>query len=248
MDERDYQQIESYLQKELEGEELARFEARMAADPEFAATVETYLAINSHLQARVDRKEGEENLKRTIGHVSAGHFNETNQKGKVISLKSRVYWAAAASLLLLISFVYILNLQSTPTYEEYAHYEPLTLSSRSENEQLLTQSAEAAFNSGQYTKASQHLEELLASNPDHINIKLYLALSLIEIGEYTRAEVHLKAIEQGNSIYAPTANWYLALSYLKQGDKRACIAALKNIPPESSKYKEAQELLKKLSR
>lgn len=246
MDEKEYQQIENYLRKELEEDELSAFEARMAADPEFAATVRAYLDIHNHLQAKTNRKEGEEKLKQTIGKVSADFFSGKKKEGRVVSLKTRIYWVAAASLLLLVGFIYILNLQSAPTYEEYAQYEPLTLSSRSETEQSLTQSAEVAFNNGRFTEAGQHLEQLLELNPDHVNVKLYLALSLIETGKYAQAEALLKEIEEGNSIYAPTASWYLALSYLKQGNENACAAKLKNIPPESSKYEEAQELLEEL--
>lgn len=245
MDEKEYQLIEKYLSNELTDTELSDFKSRMETDPDFAITVKVYDDVNSSLQSRADSKEQEEKLKQTINYVSSDFFSDQKKAGRVVSMKS-IYWVAAASLVLLISFIFIINQQSVPTFEEYAHYEPLVLTNRSDADQTLVTSAEEAFNSGQFEEAAQRLDQLLASNPDQPNLKLYLALSLIETGEYSRAEELLKAIEGGNSVYQPMATWYLALNYLKQGRTEDSRETLQKISEQSPYYKEAQELLGEL--
>jgi len=155
-----------------------------------------------------------------------------------------IYWAAAASIILILTFFFILR-QNGPTYSDFAHYEPLVLASRGDADQL-KHSAEQSFNSKEYEKAAFYLEELLKLQPENPQIQIYWALSLIETDNYDKGDSLLLHAVRTESLYAQNARWYLALSYLKQDKVKACKAQLKKIKQGDLHYQEAMELLDEL--
>ncbi|UII33188.1 tetratricopeptide repeat protein [Fulvivirga ulvae] len=240
----DYHLIEKYLNNNLTEAEQKDFELKMQ-DADFADTVRVYTEVNESLQAKEKRKEGEEHLKHTLKTVSEEFFATSKKKGKVVPLRN-IYWATAACIILALSFLFILNWSSdAPEYSNYAHYEPLALSSRSDN-QSLTIAAEETFNNGKYAEAAALLEQLSETDPDNPRLKVYLALSYIETENYTQAEHLLAEVQQGTSIFQSTASWYLALSFLKQGNEKACKKQLSKIQEGSPYFEESRALLEEL--
>lgn len=240
----DYHLIEKYLNNDLTEAEQKDFELKMQ-DTDFADTVRVYTEVNESLQAKEKRKEGEEQLKHTLETVSEDFFATSTKKGKVLPLRN-IYWAAAACIVLALSFLFIINwLSEAPQYSDYARYEPLALSSRSDD-QSLTIAAEEAFNNGKYAEAATHLKQLSEADADDPRLKVYLALSYIETGNYAQAEHLLTDVQQGTSIFQSTATWYLALSFLKQGNEEACRKQLLKIQEGSPYFEESRKLLEEL--
>lgn len=237
----EYHLIEKYLNNDLTDAEQKVFESKMH-DPDFAETVRVYTEVSESLKAREKGAAGEKELTHTLKTVSSEYFAGAKKKGKLIPLRN-IYWMAAACIVIALSFVFIINWQTgQPTYSDYADYEPLALSSRSE-EQTLTVSAEEAFNNGNFEEAATHLKQLLETDPDNPKLKIYLALSYIETENYAQAHPLLLDVEQGKSIFRSTASWYLALSYLKQGDRKASEKQLLKIPEDSPYFEKARKLL-----
>jgi len=244
MEPEEYELIEKYKNDELSPSEKESFEARMANDQEFGEVVNSYLEIDSSLQAGVDRKKQEDELRHTLNTLSDQYF-EHEKSARIISMRN-VYWVAAACAILLVSLIYMIYSPSQPTYQEYANYQTLALADRGNNNELSLQ-AEEAFNNGEYNEASTLLEDLVNSeSEDNHNLELYWALSLIEIDNYVKADSLLSNIERKKSVYGDMARWYLALSYLKQERIEDCKQQLRKIPEDSAHYNEAQKLLKEL--
>lgn len=244
MEPEEYQLIDRYLHNELSEAEHKAFENRLTSDDEFAAFVATYREVQQSLQAKADREAGENRLKDTLDDITSEHFKHDKKSAKIISMRA-VYWAAAASILLIISSIFIIRQNSTPTYNEYAHYEPLVLASRGDADQLKN-SAAHAFNDQEYKQAASYLEELQQLQPNNPQIQIYWALSLIETEQYSKGDSLLQHVGQMESLYAQNARWYLALSYLKQNKIKACQAQLEKIKQGELHYEEALELLDEL--
>ncbi|MBL6447037.1 tetratricopeptide repeat protein [Fulvivirga sp. 29W222] len=243
MNAEEYHLIEKYLNNDLTEDEQNDFDSRME-DEQFAKKVRVYKEVSESLKAQEKSKHGEEDLKLTLEAVSSEFFASSKKNGRTIPLRN-IYWAAAACIVLALSFVFIISWPSGPNYNDYSDYEPLTLSSRSEN-QSLTMAAEEAFNGKKYTEAAKLLNQLLKADPENPRLKVYLAISYIEIDNYTAAENLLTDVAQGKSVFQSAASWYLALGYLRQDKTNACKKQLEQIPETSPYFNRSKELLDKL--
>ncbi|MCB0626943.1 MAG: hypothetical protein KDC43_24260, partial [Saprospiraceae bacterium] len=57
----------------------------------------------------------------------------------------------------------------------------------------------------------------------------------------------LTPLAEGPSVLASDAQWFVALSYLREGDRENCRSGLKKIPADSPRFAKASALLSKLS-
>jgi hypothetical protein len=66
------------------------------------------------------------------------------------------------------------------------------------------------------------------------------------VDRFTDAEQIFSSIATGQTAYTETANWYLALTALKQKDIVKCRSLLNSIPQTSAWFTKAKTLLEKL--
>ncbi|PCH76692.1 MAG: hypothetical protein COB98_05480 [Flavobacteriaceae bacterium] len=242
MKEEIYSLFEAYLQGELQGEELESFEKKLEKDTEFKANFMAYTEVEQSLKSSMGHASEEQALRATLNSFR-NKENET-EKGSVFKLKSYVWMAVAASVLLLFS-VYIYKATDTPSYTEYALHQPLETGTRGTLDSN-AKAAEKAFNSKDYTTAVKELSVLLAKDRGNVEWQLYYGISLIEIDKIATAVTILGPISSGNSVYKYTAQWYTALGYLKSGKLEWCKGVLEEMPLEAAEFEKAQELLRKL--
>jgi hypothetical protein len=69
---------------------------------------------------------------------------------------------------------------------------------------------------------------------------------LLETEKYAAARELFINISSGESSFVDYGQWYLALSYLKEGNKTECRKVLQQVPAESEFAQKAQDLLKRL--
>jgi predicted Zn-dependent protease len=153
-------------------------------------------------------------------------------------------WAAAASIALICAFLFYTS-SSTPEYSAYAHYEPLALAERG-NEDASTLKAQQAFNTRQYAEAVAAINVLLEQDGNNDALKIYKGISLLELDRVAEANSLFTEVSNTPSVYKDKALWMLALSALKQKEYKTCEDFLKKIPAGSPEYKQAQELLGEL--
>lgn len=248
MDPEVYHLFEKYLNNDLSDSEKTEFEKRISDDKEFAETFETYKEIYSGLEAKENRAEGEEALRQNLQAISDDFFENRSKGEKVTKVIPMKRWVqlAAASVIIILGVTFFFNRDhSTPSYAQYAKYEPLALAERGTEDSLKVLS-ERYFNDKQYESASNVLEELLQKEPANTQAKLYLGIAFTETDQFDQAEKLFKEIQTGGSIFASKATWYLALTYLKQDRTEACKSSLMEIPESAEEYDQAQKLLGKL--
>ncbi|GJM31712.1 MAG: hypothetical protein DHS20C18_07130 [Saprospiraceae bacterium] len=99
---------------------------------------------------------------------------------------------------------------------------------------------------GNFTQGLSHLENYLAEHTNAPYALLAKGVVLVRQGEHRKAKTMFKILIESGSGYEDEALWETAMVYLKQGFPQAGIYNLQQVSPEFNRYKEAQELMKKL--
>ncbi|MBX2871461.1 MAG: hypothetical protein KTR30_05160 [Saprospiraceae bacterium] len=235
--------IEKYFNNELDEAERTAFDQELAEDAKLAKSFAQRKQMEDFLAVR----PGREQLKAEIAELGDSFFSAAAEPtAKTIPLRRRLYWiagAAAAAIILLLLLPPWLN--SPPSYQQFADHRPLSMQERGTDQENLRQ-IETAFNAKNYSSALLLLEEHLQVQPDDQQAQIYASIAALELDQTDKAIAGLTPIGTGQSIYKATAQWYLALAYLKQENYEQSRAALSSIPAENYWYTKAQELLKKL--
>jgi hypothetical protein len=248
MKDKDYLNIEAYLQGELPAVEAADVETRAAAEPAFFAALEGRRLLNDHLRAEAR----EPALRETLSQLTAKHFlneatstevpREKGHQAKVKQLnprsKSLTRWvtgvvaAAAVALLLIFGGRAVFNDQAS-TYEQFAQHQPLSITERGEGDNGITD-AEAAFNDGRYEEVIGPLVAYTTLNKDDARARLALGISYLETGDNAEAVRVLTEVAENGGSVAPYGNWYLALAAVHRNDNSAALRYLDRIPAGDS--------------
>ncbi|MBF4515081.1 tetratricopeptide repeat protein [Flavobacterium sp. ANB] len=240
MNEERYILFDQYLQDEMTVEEKNSFEKQLAEDQEFAATFETFKAVNLQLENKFGYEMEREVFKENLTKISNKHFNAN--KPKVIPLRPWHYGVAASAVILIGLLLY--NYNQNPAFEDFNHPEKAYFTERSDADAVLKQ-AEAAFNSEEYKEAVPLFESILKTT-NTPEIQYFYGVSLLEANQIKKAENVFNTLKSGTSVYKDKATWNLALIKLKQKDYEACKEILLTIPQDYEDYVEVQILLKEL--
>lgn len=236
--------IERYFNDELDEAARAAFNQQLKEDPNLAKSFAQRKQMEDFLAVR----PGREQLKAEIAELGDTFFPASGEGAiaKRIPIRRRLYWiagAAAAAIILLLLLPTWLN--SPPTYQQFADHRPLSMQERGTDQQN-SQQIETAFNAGDYSSVLPLLEQHLQVQPDDQQAQIYASIAALELDQIDKAIAVLRPIGNGQSIYKSTAQWYLALAYLKQKNYDQSRAALSTIPTDNYWYTKAQALLKKL--
>lgn len=240
MQEEKYIAFENYLNNEMALEEKITFENQLQNDENFKKQFELYKETTQFLEVKFSTETAD--FKENLKSVSENHFrNSTKKKSKVISLQSK--WFAIAAMLVVFIGIWYLNQGGNPSYSDYNMHNEANFVERSDVN-LDLKVAQDYFNSKEYKKASESFAKI--ENLTNPEIQLYYAISLIEIDDYSKSNILLENISQGNSVYKEDAIWYLALSSLKQKKYNVTKKYLQQITEDSEKYSQVQKLLNDL--
>ena len=237
----DHYEIEKYFAKELTEQELIDFNKKLELDADFAKEVSLYKEINDVLENRVDQTE-QNQLRDTLKNISNSN---SKKEPKVFTLNNFSKYLVAASVLIFASILYFNMNTSSPTYEDFSKHSTLDLVVRGDADLAITK-AQDAFNDENYSKAEQQFRAALFTQPENTELKIYLAVSLIEQNKFEMAQNVLSPIKNGKSIFKNKATWYSGLSYLKQNDKINCKKTLSTLPKDAEDYNKAQKIINKL--
>ncbi|MEL6919031.1 MAG: tetratricopeptide repeat protein, partial [Bacteroidota bacterium] len=160
-----------------------------------------------------------------------------------------LFWKAAASLVFLIGlavfFLLLNNGGQNDLFKDYYTPYPIEDTIRGTNENRIDKASQS-YARGEYKTAIPELNSLVSQFPDRTVLKLYLGNCYLGTDQEKEAIRVFEQIKKEDGYYE-NAQWYLALSYLKDNDKNKSIATLENIVSYNGALKErALALLKKL--
>ena len=224
--EQQFEQIEAYLSGALDGDERAVFEARMAADPEFAAEVELHREVAG---AVADHGEVafEENLRGIAEEL------EGAGEGKRRPWRNYLLAAAAVALLAVVGWV-VFQGGDPPTpqdlfAEHFQAYEaPATFRGKVPPEKL--ERAFAPYKGGEWAVALGEFEQLEGEYPGDEEVLFYAGISELALGNGAEGRAYLQRVL---ALPAHTSEvqgkWYIALSWLAEGNAGAARPLLEEL-------------------
>ncbi len=248
MNERDNTLLNNYFNGLLSAADAQKVRERAAVEPEFAEE----FSLREAMAEYPNRAAKRNTFKDTLVAVEKDFFQENLAANAptVQTMTAKVNWkrwaaAVAAGLVLLLSAIWFFNQSGLPEYRQYAQHTPLSLTVRGAADQTIS-NAEKAFADKNYTGALAALEQVIAADPANITAQLYRGICLLELDRAGEARAALAPIALGQSALRSEANWYIALSYLKEKNYNACKSNLQYIEAGADHYEEAQEMMKKL--
>jgi hypothetical protein len=222
--------VEAYLSGDLKGKELEAFEARIKFEPD----------LKKDLTATQNVIEG-------IEGYAFKQWLETHHTDYLAQTKSRtirLYYISgiAASILLLICVVFVLQYNSPSNYYTYFKPYPENVVFRGDHNPSMDKALQL-YDQGDFKEALVEFEK----NPSSISteeLQFFKAQSYLAIENPDAAGKILK--EMRPIQYKEQVQWYLALCYLLNADKQAARKELKRIQKGEYEYENAQILLSKM--
>lgn len=230
--------LQKYSTNELNEQEKALFDEWYASDPAFRDEADEAQRLRNAILA--DRKE---KLKQVFQSI------EQDYHRKRLSVWR---YAIVASVLLMLGFVLYLTMVSPPLSDEqlYAqHFEPYknVLHPLERGETNLSSEAIAFQNyeHGKYDIASRQFDSLYTATETPY-LLFYQGVSAMELGDFQQAESLLLAHQFAKDDFYHQNQWYLALLYIKQGEKQKAKPLLEQVAQSKFNAERAKELLKNL--
>lgn len=252
-------QIMMYLDGALNGDELVEFEKVLRSDAVLKAEVDEMKSLNEYTKKRIDLnnalsvandiheeyKESSTSIDNTKDTIAL-----TDQK----SVKQKWSWLTILVCIVLLLFIFYMSYQifapDRPTSQElYASYfEPEVVSFQTKGDPSLDEliKAQIYFNNKEYDLSIEAFQSFESSQNMTLDHRYYYALALIGDGRHEDGRSVLVPMSESNTPYTYEATYFLALSYLQQGNDEKAIEYLRSIPVSASKYNLAQEIIELL--
>jgi len=228
--------IEKYFEGKLDKDALSNFEKELETNAAFANEVELYKKAVRGLQ--------DEGLRSQLKEYHNELFS-TDDKGKKANW--RFYLSIAASLVLLITSIYVFTNRAT-SYENLftAYFEPYhNLVTTRSNTTTHFEKALESYSQGNFEKAIQAFDKISEKKQVYNDVLFYKGISYLALDMPTEAILLFKQLKN-NKQYNEQLAWYLALSYLKLNDAENARKLLVQIGTKNYKFTQAQELLEQL--
>jgi tetratricopeptide (TPR) repeat protein len=104
------------------------------------------------------------------------------------------------------------------------------------------------YNTSDYAKAATLFNKVIESNPKDMQSVLLSGVSSFEDKKYPEAkQSFVTVIDDNNNLFIETAEWYLALCYVKTSEKEKAIQLLNKVKNEGGIYsKDANKIIRNL--
>ena len=254
--------IERYFENDLNEEELAAFKQRLSEDAAFASAFQLEKDLVEGVEAYGNKQLREQleamHLEETAGVAPANEqeiekpgyvspFDPQPVGGKVVSMVGRKWWLAAAVLILGLVARWMFSEKDPTPQQLYAIFavHEFDFTEMGINDELLSQ-AEGLLKAKKYSESLPVLDAYLETNQNDNEVMKANGIALLETGKYEEAFEAFRAVGQANPIFENEANWFVALTYLKQNEIENCKKALSAISPASPFHKDANKLLEYL--
>lgn len=240
--------IEQYLSGEMSPIEREKFEREIASNPQ----MERELRLSRAIDAALVRDDIVDLRKKLLSIYKEN--KKVQPEVPVVHLNFRKFWYAAASLVLLAALGSALYFslpggKSTDTlFNQYYSSDNLVNVTRSGDANIVE--AVIKFQDKDYVFAQKLFKNLINQDKTNIACWFYYGISCIETESYDQAiQAFNTIILDDKNLYVEHAQWYLALTYLKNNQislAKAQFATVAN-DPYNSHNKEAQRIISKLN-
>lgn len=235
------EEIERFLQQEMDESEAADFSQRMRENEELRQKVDevklTQLAIGE-----IALKERLDEYHEAIQTVSGKPVNR-----RVIQWG--VSWKIAATILFVVvaagTWLLFTNNNSHRLYSRYYKPDPGLMTAMSgDNDNYEFEKAMVEYKSGDYRKALSEWGVLLEKRPASDTLLYFMGAASQAVNENDKAIMYFeKVAQQGSGSFLKDAYWYLGLAWLKNGATDKAINYIR-----MSEYPQSDELINDLQK
>ncbi|MBL4662750.1 MAG: hypothetical protein JKY22_04150 [Flavobacteriaceae bacterium] len=257
--------LERYLNDQMTPEEKAQFEKEIDQSSELQELIElheqvtvlddeadwiTYKGDVSEIKKKIPLFENEETkaFSKKLREFQNNQMQTTGRK-PIVWKRLAVFSGVAASILLVLFFTIQRGDNLDQLYVAHSNWNELpsltvkgnSVSDRTEIEQL--------FILKKYTEVVSNVKKItINSEEKDATLLLYQGVSQLELDQYENALQTFTELTKSNTIDHHKGYWYIAMVYLKQGNKETLIESLEVITSNSTFYKhtDASDILKKL--
>ncbi|MEM1219535.1 MAG: hypothetical protein AAGH79_11505 [Bacteroidota bacterium] len=243
--------IDRYLEGNLPAAEQKELLQACEEDPALAETLRLRQKMDHFLQA----KAMEEERIASLSNYQDAFFppENTASQNRIIPMLTNINWlrlgGIAAGFLVVLSLGYwFWNQTPSRLYKRNANHYPIALVPKGGNvEKIDIKRLEDAFIQKRWGPAQELLQEYHKAYPNDNQGVLYLGITHLQKNELEEARTHFHQLAQGNSVYKSEGQWYMALSFLKEGDTEGALDWLAQIPESAQRFSQAQTLYNKLN-
>lgn len=237
--------IDRYLDGEMTVAEQVAFEELLRKDTE--------LRNEFMLRKDVDDAINEDdvmNLRESMEEIMYPNLSKRMSRPAIYKIM-----AAAMAILIVLGVCFLPLNQKTDgkqLFTEYYVTYPSSVNTRSavdlSDREKITRKAFGYYEQHEFRKAKKQFKELLNTDKDNHMALFYLAISCVELENFSQAEKYLnQLIKNPNHIFWEQSYWYLSLVYLKQEKDDKAKLTLQTITNEKLSYaSEAEKILKQL--
>jgi TolA-binding protein len=176
---------------------------------------------------------------------------ETRKKGISRSLFIRYISLSAAAVVGAVIIINTLIPSSADKlfdsyYTPFEAVSPVTRSAAGTIDEIYA-SAITSYKSGDYKSANAGFTEANLKNPASEAPLFYMGLTNIELGNISQAVTELATVAAGSGEYVKDSQWYLAMAYLKSGNKLKAEEYLSRLAESPGYYRDrSAKLLRRL--
>ncbi|MEZ5072243.1 MAG: hypothetical protein R2751_15100 [Bacteroidales bacterium] len=247
---RDRHILQKYLDNELSGMELTRFEQELSASPELLVDLDLYQEVDEAISDTevLDFRAQLTDLREESRHTESGK--------RVFRFTRPWHYAASAAVALLVAIglatVLGRPLSNKDLFVKYMKPYELVLTNRSADNEItkkLMTLANEAFLAGDYEQAIGHYDEVLALNAGKVEADFHKGISKMELNKFVDAsESFERVIEHNDNLYISKAEWYLAGCLLAMDETERARRQLAMIASSANHYykDDATKILKRM--
>ncbi len=237
-----YEKIDAYLNGALTSDELTSFEHLISVSPNLKEEVEKQALIKNALSDS-DTIHFRDKIEKIASEI------EKKEEAKTSPLS---YWKVAAGFVLfagLSSLFWLLNPVKENVFEKY--YVPYPVEDLTRGQEIASHSLlnelTTNYQKKEYKKVIALIENEMPNALDDDRLQLYLGNSYLNIGDESLAINIFNSIAVGKE-YFNDAQWFLALTYIKNNDITKALPILKNLGAAPNLYtKRALQLIEDIS-
>lgn len=237
--EEEFEQIEAYLDHQLNADDLITFEKRLQNEAAFKAKVEDVKTLRLAVETQALKQQ----LHGFHEEMDLNHTSEKRTDNGIRFLNWK-YLAIAATLVMALTGFWFFNSNSNERlYADYFTPDPGLPTTMSSTNNYEFYNSMVTYKQGNYSKAIKEWQEQLVKQPKNDSLNYFIGVAKMADKKEVDAIPYLKKVsELESNTFKNEAFFYLGLSYLKAKQREQALEAFKQ-----SNLPESKILIQKLN-
>ncbi len=247
---RSIEEMDNYLNDEMDELALAQFEVELMNNPGLAADLAFHKDVNNAIT-----ETDVMSLRTGLQRIFREEMNRESEKLGVGSHKQKnlLWYAVASSVVLMLTFSSLLKQKVHSTDQLYAsYYQPYTNGANVSRSAVSSanemNSALREIDKGNYPSALKMLRSASATVQDGFSISFYSGVAYQGLGDYNNAiSSFTEVVRNGDNLLVEQSEWYIGLCYLRVEEREKALAQFRSIVSRNGFYQDqSRKLLKQL--